>query len=237
MTYVYYETKYCLSQTRNELIPCRSIVIEHLQKGFSKDVSVSYIYCDYKDRKNQTTVNLISSLVKQIVLQQEDMPQEIKTLYSNYKNRQSSLSLEDHSRLLSSFSNHFRRSFILVDALDEHLIKDDEENAMYLTLLNFLLNLHQQKNSSGGYTLFFTSRENSLIKERLAGCARLDIYATNSDIESYLRSRICDPAKFRHAKKVQDDAELGDSIVRELVEKAQGMLVTIFLIKSDSDIY
>ena len=108
---------------------------------------------------------------------------------------------------------------------------------MHLTLLDFLLNLHHQKNSSGGYTLFFTSRENGRIKERLAGSARLDIYATNSDIESYLRSRIRDPHNFEFAKEVQKDPELGDSIVRELVEKAQGMLEMLFLIKSDSDIY
>ncbi len=184
MTYVYYDTNYRLSQTYNKLVPCRSIVIEHLQTLFSEnDVSVSYIYCDYKDRKNQTTVNLISSLVKQIVLQQEDMPQEVQSLYSTYSYGQSSLSLEDLSRLLSCFSNHFRRSFILVDALDEHLSKDDEENPMQFTLLNILLDLHQQRDSSRGYTLFFTSRENGLIKGRLAGCARLDIYATEDDIK------------------------------------------------------
>ncbi len=186
-------------------------------------MSVSYIYCDYKDRKNQTTVNLISSLVKQIVLQQENMPQEVKSLYSTYDDGQSSLSLEDLSRLLSCFSNHFRRSFILVDALDEHLSKDDEENPMQFTLLNVLLNLHQQRNGSRGYTLFFTSRENGLIKERLAGCARLDIYATGDDIKSYLLSRISDPAKFRFAKKVQNDANLSNLIVSSLVEKARGM--------------
>ena len=237
MTYVYYDTKYRLSRTYNKLIPCRSIVIEHLQTVFSKDVSVSYIYCDYKDRKNQTTVKLISSLVKQIVLQQKDMSQEVKSLYKTYKDSDSPRSLEDLSKLLSSLSNQFRRSFILVDALDEHLINNDEENPEQFTLLNFFLNLYQQRNSSRGYMLFFTSRENGLIKERLAGCARLDIYAIEDDIESYLRSRISDPAKFRFAKKVHDDANLGNLIVSSLVEKARGMLVIVFLSKSDFDVY
>ena len=237
MTYVYYDTKYPLSQTCNKLITGRSVVIDHLQTVFPKRVSVSYIYCDYKDLKNQTTINLIWSLVKQMVLQQEVMPQEVKTLYSNYKNRQSSLSLEDLSRLLSSLSNSFRRSFILVDALDEHLINNDEENSMQLTLLNVLLTLPQQRNGSKGYTLFFTSRENGLIQERLDGCTRIDIYATDADITSYVRSRICDPAKFSFAKKVQKDANLGKLIVSGLVEKARGMLVIVFLIKSDSDIF
>lgn len=154
------------------------------------------------------------------------MPREVIDLYARCKNGQSSLSLEDHSQLLSSFSNHFRRSFILVDALDEHLISDDEDNAMQLTLLDTFLNLQHHGSSSGCYTLFFTSRIQSLIESHLAGFIRLDIRATDSDIESYLRSRIYDPTKFTFAQKVQDDANLGNEIVRRLVQKAQGMSVT-----------
>ena len=226
MTYVYNLINYQLSQTCTRLISCRSIVIEHLRQVFTeKDVSISYIYCDYKDRKTQTTVNLISSLVKQMVLQQSDMPKDVIDLYTKHGNGQSSLSLEDLSRLLSSLSNHFRRSFILVDALDEHFVNDDEENAMQLTLLDILLNLQQKRKDSRGCTLFFTSRENGLIQERLAGCVRLDICAAGSDIELYLRSRIHDPSKFRFAKNLRVDADLGNLIVSRLVEKAEGMLV------------
>ena len=189
-------------------------------------MSISYIYCDYKDRKTQTTVNLISSLVKQVILQQRDMPQEVRDLYARFKNGQSFLSLEDYSQLLSSFSNHSWRSFILVDALDEHLINDDDENAMQWILLDTLLNLQQRGSSSRGSTLFFTSRENSLIQSRLAGGIRIDIRAANSDIDSYLRSRLKDP-KFTSAQKVRDkvrdDADLGNLIVSRLVESAQGM--------------
>ena len=222
MTYVYRHMNHRLGRACIRLTLRRSLVIDHLQQGFTReDVSISYIYCDYKDRKTQTTVNLISSLVKQMVLQQSDMPREVIDLYAKCKDGQVPLSLEDHSKLLSSFSHHFRRSFILVDALDEHFINDDEQNAAQLTLLDTLLNLH----SSGGYTLFFTSREHQLIKGRLAACARLDIRATDFDIELYLRSRISDPTKFKFAQKLRNDADLGDLIVSKLVKKAQGMLV------------
>ena len=156
------------------------------------------------------------------------MPREIADLYIRKREGQTSLSLEDYSRLLSSFSNHFRRSFILVDALDEHIINDDEENAAQLTLLDVLLDLQEQGDNSGGHTLLFTSRENGLIQERLAGCIRLDIRAADADIESYVRSRIGDPTKFKFAKKVRDDVDFGNLIVSRLVEKAQGMLVLTF---------
>ena len=207
-------------------MPYRSIIIENLQQAFTEeDVSISYIYCDYKDRKNQTTVNLLSSLAKQLVLQQRDMPREVIDLYTRYGKGQSSPSLEDYSRLLLSLSNPFRRSFILVDALDEHFVNEDEENAMRLTFLDELLNLQQLGNSSRAYTLFFTSRENHVIQKRLTGYVRLDIRAADPDIESYLRSRVRDPTRFTLAEKVRDDNNLVNLIVGSVVEKSQGMLV------------
>lgn len=205
---------------------CRSIVIEHLQQLFTEhDVSISYIYCDYKDRNTQTVVNLISSLVKQILSQQIDMPKEVKDLYAEHNNGQISLSLEEHSKLLASLSKYFRRSFILVDALDEHVISDDAERSWEMTLLDTLLNLQHQWNGSNGCTLFLTSRHSGLIQEKLAQCARLDISAASSDIELYLRSRIRNSSRFRFPVKVRDDDKLIDQIISTLVEKAQGMSV------------
>ena len=208
------------------MIPCSSIVIESLQQMFVReDVSISFAYCDYKDRTNQTTVNLISSLVKQIVSQQQDMPVEVVNLYSAHGHGQSSLSLKNLLSLLSSFPCSFRKSFILIDALDEHFTNEDEENALQLTLLDELLKLQKQGSGFEGYTLFFTSRENHVIQEHLAGSVRLDIRAADSDIESYVRSRIADPSQFRFADKIKGDAEFANMIVNRLTEKAQGMLV------------
>lgn len=185
-----------------------------------EDISISFAYCDYKDRTNQTTVNLISSLVKQIVSQLKNMPVEVVNLY---KQGQSSLSLQSHLSLLSSFPNSFRRCFILIDALDENFTNEDEEDVLQLPLLEELLKLRKQGSASNGYTLYFTSRENHVIQEQLTGSARLDIRAVDSDIESYVRSRIADPSQFRFAEKIKGDAELANMIVNRLTEKAQGM--------------
>lgn len=96
---------------------------------------------------------------------------------------------------------------------------------MRLTFLDELLNLQQLGNSSGAFTLFFTSRENHVIQKRLTGYVRLDIRAADPDIESYLRSRVRDPTRFTFAEKVRDDNNLVNLIVGRVVEKAQGMLV------------
>ena len=207
-------------------MPCRSIVVESLQGMFvGEDVSISFAYCDYKDRSNQTTVSLISSLVKQMVSQQKDMPTEVINLYSAHGHGQSSLSLAENLSLLSSFPKSFRRSFIVIDALDEHFTNEDEENVLQLPLLQELLKLQRDPSASKGYTLFFTSRENHIIREQLAGSGRLDIRAADADIESYIRSRIANPSQFRFANKIQEDAQLANTIVEKIIEKAQGMSV------------
>ena len=190
-----------------------------------ENVSICFAYCDYKDRANQTTINLISSLVKQMVLQHKNMPEEVVKRYSAHELDQSSLSLAEYLELLSSFPDSFQRSFILIDALDEIFTNEDEEDVLQFPLLEELLKLQKQRSATNGYTLFFTSRENHVIQEQLAGTRRFDITAADSDIESYIRSRIANSSQFRFANKIQKDTELADTIVERLIEKAQGMSV------------
>lgn len=203
------------------MITYSSTVIENLLQIFDRDtVSISYIYCDYKDRAKQTTTNLLASLVKQLVLQHEDMPREVIEMYVEHTKRKSSPSLGEYSRLFPSLLNGFRRSFILVDALGEYFTSDDEESILEVTLLKELLKLQQTR---PGCTLFITSRANPVIQERLSGTVHIEISAANADIELYLRSRIYDHSKFRFAGKMRDDNDLADLVVGSLLKKARGM--------------
>lgn len=184
------------------------------------DVSISYVFCDYKDRARQTTPNLLASLVKQLVMQHKDMPTEITNMYAEHAKRKSSPSLEEYSRIFPSLLRGFRRSFILVDALDEHFTSDDEESILEVTLLEELLKLQL---AGPGYSLFITSRGNVVIEQRLSGTVHIEISAANADIELYLRSRVYDHGKFRFAKKMRDDNSLADLVVGSLLKKARGM--------------
>ena len=200
---------------------CRSVVIEHLRETFvDEEFLIAYVYCDYKDNKRQTAANLLGCLVKQIVLQQREMPKEVTDLYNKLK---TSPSVEDCTSLLSSLMSGSKRSFLLVDALDEHFTNEDEENMSELTFLDELLQLQHRVSTLQGYSLFLTSREQPVLQERLAECIRAEIYAANADIENYLRSRIYDDTKFTFASKMLEDAELARTILESLSRKAQGM--------------
>lgn len=168
--------------------------------------------------------------MKQLALQQNALPNEVKELFSKHKDGQSSPSLDEYSKVLSQMLNRFKKSFIIVDALDEHVNDEEEGCPMQIEFLNQLRQL-QQSNATASCRLFFTSRENRSIQGQLAGCARIDICATDSDIRLFVRSRISD-SKFRFASELQRNADLACMITDKLVQLAQGMLVS-----SDSTIY
>lgn len=115
----------------------------------------------------------------------------------------------------------FRRTFIVIDALDEHLISEEDDCSPQIPLLYELMNIQHKEPSR--CTIFVTSREIPSIQDQLHDRVRLDIRANNEDIRLFVRSRIDDGSKFRLAKEVQTSPNLAEQIVQKLVEKAQGM--------------
>jgi hypothetical protein len=170
--------------------------------------------------------------VKQLALQQNALPNEVEELFSKHKDGQSSPSLDEYSKVLSQLSNSFKKSFIIVDALDEHANDEEEGCPMQIEFLDQLRQLQQQSNATTSCRLFFTSRENRSIQDQLAGCARIDIRAMDSDIRLFVRSRISDSTKFRFASALQRNEDLACMITDKLAQLAQGMSVS-----SDITIY
>ncbi|KAF7507610.1 hypothetical protein GJ744_010280 [Endocarpon pusillum] len=199
-------------------------VVDHLQQLFAQDnVAVLYIYCDYKDQVNQTDRNLFASLAKQSISQRSDLPFEAKALYSDCQEGNTSPSSEQCLNLLKSSIDHYRRTFIVLDALDEHLPSDEDNYSPENSLLSELKDIQQQK--LGRCSFFMTSREIHSIQEQLQDWTRLDIRAKESDIRSFVKSRICDDKKFTFAGEVRADPGLAKEIIENVVEKAQGMFL------------
>jgi hypothetical protein len=206
------------------LIAFRSNVVNYLQSfPPGDDVCVAYLYCDYDDQKNQTTLNLLSSISKQFALQHKELPEQLKELYVKHKNGQSSPSMEEYVELLNTLSNGFRRSFIVVDALDELSTIEDGGPVFQIDIVKRLYKLQQVTTSKAGCSLFLTSRENIQIEKQLANCRRLDIFAAESDIRLYIKGQISDSHKFKYAKDVTANSELGERIIGTVAEKAKGM--------------
>lgn len=196
--------------------------MHHLQQVFADDnVAVLYVYCDYKDQANQTDRNLFANLAKQSILQQADLPAEAKVLCDSCAGGESSPSSMQCLDLLVSSMASFRRTFIILDAVDEHLPSGNDEYNPDIPLLRELSSIQQK--ISGRCTIFITSREILSIQEQLQDRIRLDIRAHEEDIKSYVNSRIYDDKKFTFAKEIRTDSALANEIVEKMVAKAQGM--------------
>ena len=202
----------------------RSLVLAHLQTSFpNPDVSIAYIYCDYQDRDAQSALGLLSSILRQMVSQSKKMPVVIKDTFVRHDYGGTALSLSECSKLLAILSTRFRRCFVIADALDENFRNNDDANLLHMPLLEGLEHLRTAAVKGSTVSMFFTSRENDEIKNKLFGCTRQEIRATDHDVDLYILSRIRDASNFRFAKSVIVDAKLETTIVTTLLKNARGM--------------
>ena len=200
-----------------------SAVIENLQRSSKEnDIAVAYLYCDYKDRERQTTGNLLSDLIKQLIVQRDSMPTQAREFY--HRSKDSGASLENYKTVLYPLVKSFKRSYIILDALDENTLsidKNDADERADLELVHALLPLQSPENSS--IRLFITSRESPLIEKSLPNCIHLTIRANDEDVRSYVDARIKDATRFRFAHEIVRRPDLESSIIDTIVTKAQGM--------------
>ena len=98
-----------------------SIVVEELFNLFGNDTNtgVAYLYCNFRRQDEQSVVDLLVSLLKQLAQGQRSLPDCVRSLYNTYNERQMRPSLNEISRVLRSVTAIYSKVFITVDALDE----------------------------------------------------------------------------------------------------------------------
>ena len=194
----------------------RSIIVDYLERSFELDnVAVAYIYCSYKERENQTAVNLIGNLVLQLAQRHTVLSDEITSLYHRHIKKQTRPTINELSGLLQSEINRFLRVFVVIDALDECPQGKDARDIF----------LSEVQKLQPGIHLLVTSRHDTQIEREFGNAARLEIRANDSDVRKYLKGRIASMSQLvRHVKK---DPTLQDIIINTLAEKAEGMYVLI----------
>jgi hypothetical protein len=194
----------------------RSLVIDYLTKLTGKWLGVAYFYCDYRDPDQQTAVNLVASLLKQLLILQNTLPIPVTELFERYDREKTQAQLEELECIFSLACREFRRSYIVIDALDEC----DTRNRK--SILGFL-----KKLGKWPVSVFVTSRPHSQdIGRSLCPCSEIIIEASDTDIRKYL------------AHKVDEDDDIADlldetlkqEVISKIADGARGMLVTQFLI-------
>ncbi|KAK6507843.1 hypothetical protein TWF481_006265 [Arthrobotrys musiformis] len=196
-----------------------SIVIDHLFQLFGKTptVGIAYIYFNYTLEKEQTVYAALASLLKQLSRCQYSLPASIRALYE--KNHTASDPLKrppiyEVIQALKSVVSLYSRVFIVVDALDECPMKND--NYCRDTFLSTIFDLRNDHEVN----IFATSRH---IKEIVDKFGKLEgevmeVRADDADLRLYLDGRI-NQSNRTILKNQRED------IKKKIVEAVRGMFL------------
>ena len=161
----------------------RSIAIDHLINKFrDENVKVVYVYFDYKAERTQTTIDVVRSLLKQLLSQFDNLPPELEPLYTLYGKSIRTSTRPDITiciRLLASCSQ-ISSIYAVFDAIDEC---SDVYQKEVLELF-----AHLQKS---GYRLLISSRPHLYkLLHQLSDTETLEICANEADLRNYITTRL-----------------------------------------------
>jgi len=189
------------------------MVIDHLLSHFSEP-KVAYVYCDYRDKTNQSLHNILGSILKQLLMITTNMPDAVVGMLESLQKRGNKVELHIVSHILKLAIPQLNVAgpFLVIDALDEL------EPRVRLELLKAL------QSEFGGTHIFLTSRPHiasdvSRILRLHQGDA-IQITPNSIDIRAYLGHEI----DLDWEMNPEDmNEQLKEEILDAILSKAQGM--------------
>jgi Cdc6-like AAA superfamily ATPase len=191
-----------------------SIVIDHLYKTFGNDpaVGIAYLYCNFRQQHEQTSSDLIVSLLKQLVQGRPSIPDVVKNLYSYHKPKQTRPSPNEILNALHSVTAFYSKTFIVIDALDECQVSHEGRGKFLQEIFNLQAKI--------GVNVFATSRFIKEIENKFDGSIRLEIHARDADVRKYLDRKLQNFQSF-----VLKNPSLQVEIKNVIAKAADGMYV------------
>ena len=188
-------------------------MIDYLKQTVDEKTGMAFIYCNYKEKNDQIPVNLIASLLKQLVQTQAVIPSKLRSLYEQHSCRKTRPTLIECSELLRVELAAYSKAFIIIDALDEC----EETNGTRRDFIAQLLRLPPH------VSLMITSRDVLSIQHKLSHFCRLEVRARDADVRTYLERRI--EREERLIRHVEAVPALRRTIVETIMKKVEGMSV------------
>ncbi|KAM0158771.1 hypothetical protein ACHAPG_003947 [Botrytis cinerea] len=191
-----------------------SIVVEELMNRFRNDkgIGIAYLYCNFKRQHDQKIDDLLLSLLKQLSRYQSSLPGAVKDMFDLHSPRQNRPSKKEISSALKSVIDLYSKVFIVIDALDECQMAD----GCRMDFLSEVFHLQETCQLS----LFATSRHIPDIEEMFDNSMRLEIRASDTDVERYLDGRMSQlPGYVRNSKDLQNE------IKSKIIKAIDGMFL------------
>ena len=178
--------------------------------GKSSDTGIAYLFCSYKRQQEQKFENLIANLLKQLVQEQDVLPNDIETLHQRHSKRGTRPSTTEILSVLHSVAGKYSRVLLVIDALDEY------PSVGRTQLLRELFKLQAAVQAN----LLVTSRFLPDILGQFSSTKSLKIRASPEDVERYLSNQVLLLPGF-----VLRNAALQQKIVTDITKASDGMYV------------
>ena len=193
-----------------------SLVIDTLrEQSRRQNMAVLSLYCDYQAQKDQSAVNMIGALVRQVALGTPRIPSEVKSAFEDSEREGGQgLRLADMVKLFVKIIGSIELVYLCVDAVDEMLRQHRSD---------FLRALQQVIQDAPNVRLFLTGRpyvRGELDKHLTEGAYIIHIVADQGDITRYLSRKIDDDNNQDPDLMTED---LKNDIIKTMLEKASEM--------------
>jgi hypothetical protein len=190
----------------------RYAIIDKLQSQTPKMGGLIFVFINYKERETQKLTDIIASLVQQLVILSNAIPKEVGAMHKKHTSNRTRPGVKELSELLNLLIEKFPVIYLVVDALDEC---SQEMKDRFITILRELLDKAR---------LLCTSRPLGYIEEALVGSSRLEVRASDSDIQRYVAAQIKLTLRLQRYSRIRED--LQGSITEKSFERAQGIFVS-----------
>lgn len=181
------------------------------------DVRIAYFYFDFNDPEKQTVEMMLRSLVFQLAVSAETIPQALRDLYSRHQAGRGIVTqpeMQEWTSVLRELLSMRGEFYVVIDALDECREED--------FLIDSIKALVQQSVKSTRWLFTRQISEDVASSLRAADVLDIDIesVAVNRDIATYLQ------ATLENDNKLQTFGAKAKNLIRsEIHGKAGGMLV------------
>ncbi|KAH7130524.1 hypothetical protein B0J11DRAFT_578054 [Dendryphion nanum] len=200
-----------------------SVIVNHLYTMFQENsnTGIAFFYCNFTRQGQQRPIQILSSLLRQLLECKGEILIQLEESYEKHNRHKTHPNISEISELFVATLRLFRRSFVIIDALDEASAQDPTCSE----LITSLLKIRDQCDTN----LLLTSRFVPQMTNYLGSAGAygtIAIKAHHDDLRQYLRKSMYILPGF-----VQRNQELQNDIIFEISRSVDEMflLAKLFL--------
>lgn len=208
-------------------------IIERLRRFYDQDAVIVHAYSSYEKQDSQSAESIIACMVRTAVSQYEAIPDFVVKEWKKHNDGLSPIRLPTLRFVLCELLRSRRKSFILIDALDEitSLQGKNERQLEPDDVLNEVIDIVEKVNKLKAdqgqicCRALFTSREKCPGRFSTVRVSEMPIKAAEADVQLTLEALI-DRRYLRHLhEKITKDAILRALIVNKISRSAKGVFL------------